>query len=202
MEESNPPPWWSRRRVAAVVLTGFLTVGAAWVVFEGGGADGLPVQYLKQRPIRMPPAVGAAGAWLPDDAPIIGVSAGGRHRAYALNAFLSIDLHVANDLLGGVPVTVAYCDRTDCARVYIDPDGHQSLDVAVGGWAGQPGPDPDGDMLIRVGSDYYYQDTGRPLDGWGDFPYAEAEFERVTWGTWRRSHPDTDLVTGPRRPAH
>jgi hypothetical protein len=52
-------------------------------------------------------------------------------------------------------------------------------------------------MLLRVGTDHYYHDSGAPLDGWGDFPYPETDFERTTWGLWRRAHPDTDVVVGP-----
>src|SRR5688572_9755512 len=125
MEEPTPPPRL-RRRATIVALTGFVAAGAglAWVALAGGGADHPPVKLLELRPVRMPAAVVAGDTWLPDDAPVIGVSAGGRHRAYAISAFLAIDRHVANDMLNGVPVTVAYCDLTDCVRVYTDPDGH------------------------------------------------------------------------------
>jgi hypothetical protein len=152
---------------------------------------------MRFHPVRMPDAVDARAARLPDDAPVIGVAAAGRHRAYALTAFAGFDLHVRNDVLNGLPVTVAYCPRTGCARAYTGPAGGSALAIATGGWVGEPGEGPDGVMLLRVGTDHYYHDSGAPLDGWGDFPYPETDFERTTWGLWRRAHPDTDVVVGP-----
>jgi hypothetical protein len=129
---------------------------------------------------------------------VIGVTAGNRHRAYAIAALWNIDDHVVNDVVGGVPVTVAYCNRTECTKVFTSPSGNQPLEVAVGGFVGTPGSSLDGAMLLRLGSSYYLQDTGEQLSGWSSFPYPEAEFERTTWGKWRKAHPDTDVVSGPR----
>lgn len=106
-----------------------------------------------------------------------------------------MERHVVNDLLGRLPVTVTYCDRTDCVAVFTGPGGGLPLAVAVGGWAGHY---DEGGLLLRVGAALYRQDTGAP---WGDdsgapFPYARAECERTTWGHWREEHPDTDVYVG------
>jgi hypothetical protein len=127
------------------------------------------------------------------------VKLGGRYRAYALSALKKIDEHVVNDVLGGVPVTIAYCNRNGCVRVYSDPRGNRPLPVAVGGWVGEPGSGPDGVMLLRVESNYYMHDSGEALEGFGRFPYSEIEYERTTWGAWKQAHPESDVFAGPVR---
>src|SRR5262245_60665997 len=49
--------------------------------------------------LRQPPTVPAATADVPDDAEVLGVSAGGRHRAYLVTALSRLRSHVVNDLL-------------------------------------------------------------------------------------------------------
>src|SRR5262245_29300272 len=71
-------------------------------------ADHLYVNLLRRPPGRAPLPVPAEAAKLPDDAPVVGVIAGSRPRAYALGAFAEVDRHVMNDVLGGTPVTVAH----------------------------------------------------------------------------------------------
>lgn len=195
-------PRWIRGRIGLAAAMGLglavvgLAVGFVWVTPDR--AAGRPVELLQLHPVRKPLVSPGDLTWLPEKAPVIGVSAGNRHRAYAISAFRNIDDHVVNDVIGGVPVTVTYCNRTGCTKVYTSPSGNQPLEVAVGGWVGPPGSGSDGVMLLRVGSNYYLQDTGEQLSGWTPFPYPEIEFERTTWGKWRKAHPDTDVVTGPR----
>jgi len=204
MEQQDDQRWrprWIRGRIVigAIVALAVVAVGVGMFCLTPDRAAGRPVELLKLQPVRKPPVLPAGSAWLPDHASVIGVTVGGRHRAYATSAFDNIDEHVVNDVLGGRPVTVAYCNRTGCTKVYTSPSGNQPLEVAVGGWVGEPGSSASGVMLLRVGSDYYLQDSGELLSGWGRFPYVEIEFERTTWGNWRRSYPDTDVVCGPRR---
>jgi hypothetical protein len=202
MELADQPhrqSWWTRRvTIAAVLLVGIGAAATTGIWFAMRRTDERPVQILRVQPVQRPPVFDVDSTWLTDNAPVLGVEARGRYRAYAISAFTKIDEHVVNDLLGGVPITVAYCNRTECARVYTDPSGNRPLAVAVGGWAGEPGSGPDGVMLLRVESNYYFQDTGETLEGWGHFPYPEITFERTTWGVWRHAHPDTDVFAGTK----
>ncbi len=50
-------------------------------------------------------------------------------------------------------------------------------------------------MLLRVDVNRYFHDTGEALDGSNQFPYPEITFEKTTWGTWRKSRPNADIVT-------
>jgi hypothetical protein len=155
------------------------------------------VHALRFEPRTASGAIPAGEAQLPDDRPVIGVEIGGRCRAYDVKALTLDRNHVVNDLLAGVPVSVAYCPATDCASVYTDPKGSAPLPVAVGGWVGEDaaGPGAGSVMLLRVGSVTYIQDTGEAVEGGGPFPYPAQPFSRTSWGEWRHAHPGTDVVT-------
>src|ERR1051326_833941 len=100
--------------------------------------------------IRMPPAVAAHEANLPDDEQVIGVSVEGRHRAYRVGAFADMFTSlVVNDLVGSTPVTVTHCSRNQCTRVFTSDQRGEPLEVATGGWAGK--------LLLRLNSRYFWQ---------------------------------------------
>jgi hypothetical protein len=149
--------------------------------------------------IQRPTTVPAEVVTLPDDAVVIGVEARGRRRAFVLEAFYPPERHVINDLLGGKPITVTYCDVTDCLAVFTDPDADEPLEIATGGWQGKIVRGWfTGSMLLRVGSSWFRQDTGQPLANHAEkpFPYTKYQFERTTWKQWRDARPDTDVYVG------
>jgi hypothetical protein len=149
--------------------------------------------------IQLPTAVPREEVALPDDADVIGVGSGGRHRAYVLEAFFAPERHVINDLLGGKPITVTYCNMTDCLAVFTDPNADGPLEIAAGGWQGHfLHGRVLGSMLLRVGSSWYRQDTGQPVasQGHDTFPYTKTEFVKTTWKEWCDEHPDTDVYGG------
>lgn len=134
----------------------------------------------------------------PGDA-VIGVTVGDSHRAYAVMAFDAIPSHVVNDLLGGHPVTVTRCAKTECVRVYTEPTGRRRLGIAVGGWFGRDGEE---ELLLRVGPNRYHQKSGEPVGEAPSFPYPTLDYELTTWGEWLRKHPDTDLYAGGAMTTH
>jgi hypothetical protein len=186
----------------ATALTGLILGGAALIaLWSGGGtaADGDDrALTLEDVPVIQKPRIMPGGrTWARDDVEVIGVSAAGRHRAYLVRAFAPPDAHVVNDELGGVPVTVCYCDRTECVQVFTHPDKLGPLDVAYGGYLGKYDL---GSMLLRVGPWHYRLDTRQPLEEDAPaFPYVPAGLERMTWKRWREAHPDTDFYAGAPR---
>jgi hypothetical protein len=142
--------------------------------------------------LKQPPALPAASAEVPANAEIIGVEAGGRHRAYLITALSRIDSHVVNDLVGEVPITVTFCDRSQCARVFCNEGGSAPMDVNLAGIK-------DDSLLIRIENVIYHQDSGSESQEAGEppFPYATHPFVRTTWKAWKESHPLTDVYTGP-----
>jgi hypothetical protein len=170
-------------------------------------AGGLAAGWWAARPDGAPVTPEPAGEWavpqaavLDDDEPVVGVSVGGRHRAYPLAELWLPGSHVLNDTVGLAPVTVTYCNLEDCARAFTaDRRDGRPLDVENGG----PNPLRARAMLLTVGDARYDQKTGQPVRGdRKPFPYPELATERTTWGRWRAAHPDTDAwvrgqVVGP-----
>jgi hypothetical protein len=180
---------------AAALCIGFLAV---WVLASSRKTQ-LPfaLKYFPafQRPVTIP----AAEATLQDDAEVVGVQAGGRSRAYVLEALYAPERHVINDVVGGKPISITYCDMTDHLAVFTDPNGDGPLEIAPGGWQGRSVAGRyEGGMLLRIGSSWYRQDTEQPLANHVEspFPYPKAEFVRTTWKEWRESHPNADVYVG------
>ena len=124
---------------------------------------------------------------------MIGIVVDGQARAYRVRAFDDPSRHIINDLIGDRPVTVAYCNLSDCARAYAGPRGGRPLDVSQAGTQG-------GEMILKVGETYYWHRTAEPLEeasGGPPFPFPPHPLVRRKWGEWRREHPDTDLYLGP-----
>jgi hypothetical protein len=141
--------------------------------------------------VRQPPTLSAARASLADDDPVIGVCAGGQARAYSLRALSAMTGHVVNDVLKDVPVSVTYCDRSRCSRVFTGPGRGAPLDLDQGGLHQDR-------LLLKRGGVFYYQDSGETLAPGGGpaLPYEAHPFERTTWKAWREAHPDTDVYVG------
>ena len=207
MQALHAKPRWAssrRARIAALVVSLLVVCGAAWPFLwklldaERGAPPN--VYLLNFSPVRQPAVVSAEEAGLKDDDEVIGVSAEGRHRAYLLSALLPLGGHVVNDLVGEVPVTVAYCDRSDCTKVFTSPSGAPAHNMTVGGWDNRFGGQA---LLLRIGFSRYRQDNQELVAGdVKPFPYAPSDFVRTTWGRWRQEHPDTDVYLGKRTLPH
>lgn len=144
--------------------------------------------------IRLPPVRTAAEARLEDDSEVIGICIGGRARAYRIAALSGgPEFHLVNDVLGGRPVSVAYCDHTRCVRVFTSNAGSAPLELGFAGWNERTGP------ILQMGSVRYALEDGKNLSQPQGPPltYPRLEYERTTWGEWRRAHPDTDVYVIP-----
>src|SRR5262249_38181663 len=100
------------------------------------------------KPTLLPPLVMAPEAKVQPGELVIGVEVGGQARAYRLAAFDDASGHLVNDLVGGVPVSVAYCNIARCVRVYTDPGRSQPLDAEVPGMINRR-------MVIKLGGTLY-----------------------------------------------
>jgi Protein of unknown function (DUF3179) len=118
---------------------------------------------------------------LADDAEVIGIVVGDVARAYHVTALSSPATHVVNDVLGGRPVTVTYCDRADCARVLTRDGQKKALGIGLGGWM-------RGKMSLQINGKLIPQDD--LMVDYSDFP-----FERMTWKEWKAAHPTTVVFT-------
>ncbi|MCU0704948.1 MAG: DUF3179 domain-containing protein [Fimbriiglobus sp.] len=182
--------------VVAVAAALFWPIGPAAMIERSSGLSrdepDPDLIDIRSPPVNIPDGHSYTADDLPPDAPVIGVSVGDKHRAYALAAFEDVSRHVVNDLLAGRPVSVTYCPRTGCTRVFTD-QGMTRLRLAVGGWYEKLGVSQ---MVIRIGRERYQQETGRELAGRGTLPYPTLGHEVTTWGAWHKAHPDSDVYTG------
>jgi len=191
--------------VVTVALLEALAVGAIFLfervhlrlmMFDSFSRDGpIPDRAVfRAAGIRQPPARPAREATLSDEEEVLGVVVGATARAYRLGSMRGSAQHIVNDVIAGIPVTVTYCDITECVRAFKGP-GTAPLAIDQGGLMRQR-------MVISVGGVDFLQDSGVPIEpGGAAFPYATYPCTRTTWKAWREAHPQTELWEGTAGPA-
>ncbi len=200
---------FSFRRVATVVLVSavILLAVATWVVCdtfiareaapELGVDNPTSLVQIKFFPpmsmdldlpgIRTPQLVPAGNANLGDEELVIGVVVEGISRAYLRKAFDGHEHHVVNDLIGIAPISVTHCDLTRCTRVLTQQQAsdEQPLGIRIGGW------DHEYKMMMIIVNEKRY------LQFSPEIPLLDVPFSEVTWGEWRREHPESLIYLGP-----
>jgi len=195
------------RMILALMLAGIVVAMAVYWVERSGfhivekevtyGSRGVwkptkPLWTFEIPGLQKPHALPATAAKIDDLDEVIGVVVKGKSRAYWLEALKYPSRHIVNDVVAGAPVSVTYCDNTDCTRVYTGRDSSTPLDVNLGGLYGT-------EMLLKVRGVRYLQATGKPFEpgaGVPSLPYADYPWERTTWKAWRQRHPETDVFVG------
>ena len=198
--ETTAPPGFQewKANILSVIDPGFgefirgqpTTVRVEEVVWGGVRVDGIPA-------LDQPHHVA------PDDADYItetdlvfGVSLNDDHRAYPLRIMDSHEM--ANDVVGGIPVSLAYCTLCGAGVLY---DGRLGDETYTFGSSG---------LLMRSNKLMYDRNTrslwnqltGLPV--MGPLTGEDIELERLpvvvtTWEDWLATHPDTkvlDINTG------
>lgn len=143
-------------------------------------------------PMTLPRATPPSEARINPAEVVIGVEVEGNARAYRLGALESHQSHLVNDVIGAVPVSVAYCNLSDCVSVFTGPRDRGPLDVRVAGMLNL-------EMVLQINGDLYYQKSGSPIDPAQASPSMPLEAlspTRTTWGEWKRRHPRTDVYLG------
>ncbi len=135
-----------------------------------------------------------AGKQMPDDELVVGVVWSGVARAYPMPVLQHPSSHVINDNVKGLPVIVTWCPLCHSAVAFERPKiGGQILEFGTAGayqrnlvmydaqthslWQQITGEPIAGPLLGRVGRLHPH-----PTD-------------LVTWGAWRRAHPETGVLT-------
>lgn len=85
-------------------------------------------------------------------------------------------------MIDDVPVSVTYCDRKDCIKVYSSYTRGKRIDLSLGGIYND-------DLILQLGDKMYEQSAEK-------IPLLNYSFERTTWKQWQDAHPDTDIYTG------
>ncbi|HZU37140.1 MAG TPA: DUF3179 domain-containing (seleno)protein [Gemmataceae bacterium] len=157
----------------------------------GMSSDNLPDFTVKR-----PAIYAATRVRLDDNEEVVGVIVDGKARAYCVRAMKGTPMvHIVNDVVGSVPISVTYCDRNRCMQVLTDSSRDAPLAIGFGGRF-------RGHLMIKAGGARYDQATLMPvMPGMPRFPYGTVPFLITTWGEWKKAHPDTDLYLGSSPPA-
>jgi hypothetical protein len=143
-------------------------------------------------PIVQPRAFAANAARIDPTEEVIGVEVEGIARAYRLGALASYRGHLVNDVVGATPVSVAYCNLSDCVTAYTGPRDSGPLALEVAGMVNL-------EMVLKVEGNLYYQKSSAPMDpakSPPSMPLTGLKPVRTTWAEWQRLHPATDVYLG------
>ncbi len=171
------------------------TIRPEEIVWGGVAYEGIPA-------LDEPPHVPAGKAdYLGDGEPVFGIVIDGVARAYPQRI---LDWHeMVNDVIAGVPFSLAYCTLCGSGIAYDGRvEGVGKVDFGSSGFLMRSNKL----MVDRGTRTLWNQLTGKPVLGpLADRPLRLAVLPSVvtTWGEWRRRHPDTTVLspkTGFDRP--
>jgi hypothetical protein len=157
------------------------------IVWGGVVLDGIPaLDHAKQIPAN-------EGDYLDPDDPVFGISIHGDSRAYPLRI---IDWHeMANDTIGGVPVSIAYCTLCGAAVAY---DGRatngETYDFGSSGFLFRSNKL----MYDRQTKTLWNQLSGEPVLGSlvdQGVTLKILPIVLTTWEDWKTQHPDTTVLS-------
>lgn len=169
------------------------TIRVELVQWGGVAVDGIPAL------VNPGFVAGSTAGYLLPDEPVFGVEIAGDARAYPLRI---LDWHeMANDVVGGVPVTLAYCTLCGAGVLYDARVGDEVLEFGSSGLLYESNKL----MYDRATDTLWNQLTGEPV--MGDLVGSGAQLTRLPivvsdWGSWLAAHPETlvlDIETGHDR---
>jgi hypothetical protein len=162
---------------------------------EGGVAEKVRGQRIAQSspPLEDPPVRPAGSApHMRDDDVVLGVVVEGRARAYPW--WVAKNFHVVNDVIGGVPVTVAFCEQCTGAAAFRRTVGGRRLGFEVAGVY-------NGTIILRDRETrtLWAPFSGRALEG----KLAGRTLERLPlsftrWDAWSARHPAGEVAWAPQ----
>ena len=163
---------------------------------EWGGVapDGIP-------PLEFPPNIPADEAeYLESHERVFGVSINGEHRAYPLRIMNPHEM--ANDVLGGEPISLAYCTLCGAGIAYHGEFDGMETTFGTSGFLYRSNKI----MYDRETLSLWNQETGQPVIGELADSGIQLNFFPTlltTWGEWTDEHPDTTVLaldTGVSQP--
>ena len=156
------------------------------IVWGGVVVDGLPA-------LVNPKTIDAAKAgFLRDTEAVFGVSINGDHRAYPLRI---LDSHeMANDVVGGKPVALAYCTLCGAGILFDRTVGETTYEFGSSGLLYRSNKL----MYDRKTRSLWNQLTGEPVVGklvGSGIKLRVLPIVLTSWGEWKRRHPDTTVLS-------
>lgn len=175
-------------------------VPAPFVIMETDGTKHIiPLDQIRSGGVAMDgiPSVDEPVFAEPDQAPfledsdiVMGLEIGGDARAYPL--FILVWHEIVNDMVGGVPVSVTYCPLCYTTQVFERTINGQEVEF------GTSGKLYNSNLLMydRLTGSYWSQGLGVAVTGDLSGSMLRAvPFDVITWGDWKRLHPDSMALT-------
>ena len=167
--------------------TDFSLHTVAYDEFLSGGVprDGIP-------PLDDPQfeSIADADSWLEDVQPVVSLEVNGQARAYPL-AILTWH-EIANDTVGGVPVSVTFCPLCNSAVAFDRRLGDVTLDFGVSGNLRHS----DLVMWDRQTESWWQQLTGEGIVGvYAGYRLNLVPAQIVSWADFRAAFPDADVLS-------
>ncbi len=155
--------------------------------FLSGGVprDGIP-------PLDAPQfeSIADADSWLEDVQPVVSLEINGQARAYPL-AILTWH-EIANDSVGGVPVSVTFCPLCNSAVAFDRRVGGATLDFGVSGNL----RNSDLVMWDRQTESWWQQLTGEGIVGaYAGYRLELVPAQLISWGDFKAAFPDADVLS-------
>ena len=146
--------------------------------------DGIPS-------IDKPVFVNAGDAAFVEDANMVmGLEINGDARAYPL--IILVWHEIVNDEVGGIPVAVTYCPLCYTSQVFERTIDGEAVEFGTTGKLYQS------NLLMydRLTDSYWSQALGTAVKGpLSGSKLVHVPFDVMTWGDWKRSHPDTVILS-------
>ena len=155
--------------------------------FQSGGVprDGIP-------PLDEPQfeSISDADKWLDDVQPVVSLEINNASRAYPL-AILTWH-EIANDTLGGVPLSVTFCPLCNSAIAFDRRVGEATLDFGVSGNL----RNSDLVMWDRQTESWWQQLTGEGIVGaYAGYQLDLVPAQIVSWGDFKTAFPEADVLS-------
>lgn len=155
------------------------------IVWGGVVPDGIPALNRPQT------LTARAARYLDDEEPVFGVHINGEARAYPLRI---LDWHeMANDVVGGVPIALAYCTLCGSGILYDARAGGRTFEFGSSGLLYRSNKL----MFDRETGTLWNHMTGEPVLG----ELADSGIRLTvlpvvieSWGAWRKRHPETRVL--------
>jgi hypothetical protein len=161
------------------------TVRVEEVVWGGVRVDGIPALVNPRM------RVATEADYLIEREPVFGVSLNGDSRAYPLRI---LDWHeMANDVVGGKPVALAYCTLCGAGVLYDATVAGKTYEFGSSGLLFRSNKL----MYDRATHTLWNQLTGEPVIGklaGSKIKLTVLPVVLTSWGEWKRQHPDTKVV--------
>ncbi|HEV2843988.1 MAG TPA: DUF3179 domain-containing protein [Thermoanaerobaculia bacterium] len=159
----------------------------------------IPVEQIQRGDAKASPALDHAplvrarmATHMTPDEPVFGVEINGDARAYPLRI---LDRHaVANDKVGGVPVSLTWCARCGAGILYRTDTARGELTFASSGLFYE-----SNDLLVDRQTDTLWsQMSGEPVNG--SLAGSGIKLQRLpvvvtSWKAWQGAHPDTRVLS-------